>query len=79
MKIEFIYEADVQDFSLTPQEEEIMKHLRKLNALWKKSGHRLILFAGSDLSIRVDKPSKDHEIESFPNVRCDGGDGADNF
>jgi hypothetical protein len=76
----YLYEAKVDDFLLEEGEEKIMRAMRNLNKLWKNYGDRLILFGGaSGVSIRVDKPSANHEIESYDFIRTDGGDGADNF
>jgi hypothetical protein len=77
--VEYLYESKSGDYILTDGEESILKILRKLDRLWKKHGGRMILFAGTDVSVRIDKPSVDHEIENFPRIRCDGGDGADKF
>jgi hypothetical protein len=76
----YLYEAGVDDFVLEEGEEKIMRAMRKLDKLWSQYGGRLILFGGSTaLSIRVDRPSADHEIETFPSIKTDGGDGGDNF
>lgn len=78
-KREFLYESKAGDYSLSEGEESILRAVRRLDKLWKKHGARMILFAGVDVSVRIDKPSQDHEIENFPRIRCDGGDGADKF
>lgn len=72
------------DALLEPEEEQIMKAMRKLDFLWKKyksnpNGNRLILFCGGDCSIRFENPSAANTLETYPNITCDGGDGGDVF
>lgn len=76
---EYLYEAEVDDFLLTEHEEKVMRAMRGLNKLWNQKQNRLILFCGMDCTIRINKPSYDHEIESFDRITCDGGDGSDKF
>ena len=83
-KVAYLYESKVGDFLLNEREEKIMRTLRRLNSLWKdyknhKSENHLILFCGSDCSIRVNSPSSDHEIETFEYITSEGGDGGDIF
>jgi hypothetical protein len=80
----FLYESEKDSHLLEPCEEEIMKAMRKLDDLFRKykkrpGGNRLILFCGSDCTIRINTPSSENIIESYPNITCDGGDGADKF
>ena len=73
------------DVLLTEDEEKIMRAMRRLDMLWRKykdkgGDNNLILFAGgSGCSIRYGTPSGDNEIENFPFVRCEGGEGGDAF
>lgn len=73
------------DALLTEHEEKIMRAMRQLNKHWKEykdkcGDNNLILFAGgTGCSIRYKEPSGDNEIESYPFIRCDGGDGGDIF
>lgn len=83
-EIGYAYESEVDAYILESDEEDIMKCMRKLDSLFKKykkkpGGNRLILFGGSECSIRINKPSSDCTIETYPNITCDGGDGGDKF
>lgn len=81
----YLYESESDDLLLEEEEEKIMRTMRKLDKLWKEyksksGGNRLILFAGgAGCSIRIDSPSSSNEIESYPHITCDGGDGGDVF
>lgn len=81
----WLYESSSEDHHLTKDEESIMKAMRRLDKLWKKykdnnGDNRLILFGGSaSCSIRINTPSVDNEIEFYPHINSDGGDGGDSF
>lgn len=81
----YLYEMAKEDALLDYDEEQIMKKLRSLNILWRKyknkpNGNKLILYCGgAGCSIRYGSPSVDSEIEAFPYITCDGGDGGDSF
>jgi hypothetical protein len=73
-----------EEFELTKDEEKFYKAVERLNKRKLKQG-RLLLFAGSGCSIRMDdggisgKGGCDDTVGFFPNIRVDGGDGGDNF
>ena len=80
----YLYESKSNDFLLSESEEKIMRAMRRLDKLWKDyknspQENHLILFGGNGCSIRIGSPSKDNEIEGFPHITADGGDGGDSF
>jgi hypothetical protein len=83
-KIAYLYESEAGDFLLSEKEEKIMRAMERLDKLWKDyknspQENHLILFCGGDCSIRVNSPSKDHEIASYEHITAEGGDGGDIF
>lgn len=90
-KISYVYDITdnkgrwIDDAVLDYEEEEIMKQMRKLNALWKNykkkpKGNRLILYCGgTGCSMRLESPSANKVIEVYEHITCDGGDGGDHF
>jgi len=80
----YLYESEARAFLLTEKEEKIMRAMRRLDKLWKDyknnpQENHLILFGGGGTSIRINSPSKDHEIETYANITSEGGDGGDYF
>ena len=49
---EGLQDYESREYILTDHEIEIVKLLRKLNGLWRKKSHNLILFAGSGFDVR---------------------------
>lgn len=62
---------------LTKDEQTIIRALVKLERLWRKHGHGLVLFNGN--SLRRLPGSIEDEIFSCPDISGDGGDGGDTF
>lgn len=67
----------MEDYTLTDGERAIIKALDKLEKLWKKEGKRLTLYNGNSLRLNGVDASK--EIDTFPGIIGDGGDGGDIF
>ena len=65
-----------EKFELTPDE---IKFYRAVKRLDKLNQGRLCLFGNGDLSIRINNTWYDDTIYFLINVKCEGGDGGDNW
>ena len=75
MKTRWVTDTSGRELELTKDEEKVIRTLYRLN---KMDFGRLMIFAGNGmLSARLNGGFYEHEILTFGNIPCDGGDGGD--